>query len=50
MIKKVGSTVINFQEFEAASSVTNQSLWLTIPLRTVPGSILPGQRTIAGTR
>ena len=34
----------------AASSVTNQSLWLTIPLSTVPAGIRPGQRTIAGTR
>src|SRR6478609_4890918 len=34
----------------AASNVTNQSLWLTMPLRTVPGSIFPGHRTSAGTR
>ena len=34
----------------ADSSVTNQSLWLTIPLSTVPAGMRPGQRTIAGTR
>ena len=34
----------------AASSVTNQSLWLTMPLSTVPAGMWPGQRTIAGTR
>ena len=34
----------------AASSVTNQSLWLTIPLSTVPAGMCPGQRTTAGTR
>ncbi len=34
----------------AARSVTNQSLWLTMPLSTVPAGMCPGQRTIAGTR
>ena len=34
----------------AASSVTNQSLWLTIPLRISPAGMCPGQRTTAGTR
>ena len=34
----------------AARSVTNQSAWLTMPFSTCPGSILPGQRIIAGTR
>ena len=34
----------------AASSVTNQSLWLTMPLSTLPAGILPGQRTTHGTR
>ncbi len=34
----------------ADSSVTNQSLWLTIPVSTVPAAIRAGQRTIAGTR
>jgi hypothetical protein len=34
----------------AASSVGNQSLWLMMPLSTVPAGILSGQRTIAGTR
>ena len=34
----------------AASNVTNQSLWLTMPLSTCPAGILAGQRTMAGTR
>ena len=34
----------------AASSVMNQSLWLTMPLSTLPAGMWPGQRTMAGTR
>ncbi len=34
----------------AATKVGSQSMWWTISLVTEPASILPGQRTIAGTR
>ena len=34
----------------AASRVTNQSLWLTMPFSTLPAGTLPGQRTSNGTR
>ncbi len=34
----------------AASSVGSQSVWLMISLETTPAGILPGQRTISGTR
>ena len=34
----------------AARNVGSQSMWLTISLETEPAAILPGQRTIAGTR
>ena len=33
-----------------ARNVGSQSMWLTISLETEPALILPGQRTIAGTR
>ncbi len=34
----------------AASSVGSQSMWCMIWLETEPDAILPGQRTMAGTR
>ena len=34
----------------AARKVGSQSRWLMISLETVPGLILPGQRSMAGTR
>ena len=34
----------------AARNVGSQSWWVTMPFTTVPGLILPGQRTKAGTR
>ena len=34
----------------AANNVTNQSLWLTMPVSTLPAAMRPGHRTSAGTR
>ncbi len=34
----------------AAARVTNRSSWLWMALETLPEGILPGQRTIIGTR